>query len=149
MLPLVLGFLLGSSAWMAAVGWYVQLVHYPSFRFVPAERFGEFHAMHTSMTGVVVGLPMLVQMACALGCLAFVPRLPWWWVGLALAALAMSAGWTLAVSGPMHSVVRLEGPDGPAIGRLIASCWVRNTGWTLQAALALYALSALLPSTGE
>jgi hypothetical protein len=42
--------------------WFVQWVHYPAFRFHSDDKFGEFHLHHTTRTGHVVALPMILEL---------------------------------------------------------------------------------------
>ena len=136
-----------SSAWMSAVGWYVQLVHYPTFRLVPAEKFAEFHAFHSNLTGLLVGPPIIVQVLATFGLTLARDRVPLWMVVASFVLLAASVGWTAVVSGPMHLRISAEGPLPQLIDRLIAGCWVRNIAWTAQTILAAWALLAARSAT--
>ncbi len=51
-----------STAWMCAIVWFVQLVHYPSFRYVREENFASFHSFHSRWTTVIVFPPMLAEL---------------------------------------------------------------------------------------
>jgi hypothetical protein len=127
-----------ASAWMGAVGLYVQLVHYPSFRFISEADWGRFHSMHMAMTGICVGLPMLIQLA-ATAALPLGRPLPAWATGAAIALCALSVGWTLLVSGPIHT--QMSGPDPELIDRLIRTNWPRTLAWAAQAILGVILLS--------
>lgn len=125
-----------SAAWMAAVGWYVGLVHYPAFRFVTAEEWTQFHAMHTSATGILVGPPMIIQILCSFAALSLSDS--WWVKGSVVLCLALSVGWTGVVSGPIH--MKLVTKDAELIEQLIRTNWPRALAWTLQAVLAAWML---------
>ncbi len=127
--------LLASSTWMAAVGWYVGLVHYPTFLRIAREDWASFHAFHTSLTGICVGPPMLIQsVATVIVCLQdWVPQ--WARIGLLL-TLMMSFGWTAVVSGPMHGRLA-NGQDLELIQKLITTNWPRAVAWTAQAVICL------------
>jgi hypothetical protein len=131
-----------ACAWMAAVSLYVELVHYPTFRFISEADWGRFHSMHMAMTGVCVGLPMLVQMAATAG-LGFGRPLPAWGMPVCIGLAAFSVGWTMAVSGPIHG--RLSTPDPDLIDRLIQLNWPRTLAWTAQALVG----AALLAGVGS
>jgi hypothetical protein len=122
-----------SSAWMAAVSWYVGLVHYPTFRLIPDERWNEFHSHHTLWTGVLVGVPMLIQIGATIA-LFSIPIDP----ALRLVSavlLILSVGWTGVISGPKHK--QLETKDDKVIASLIGTNHVRSIAWTIQALLAI------------
>lgn len=127
---------------MAAVGWYVQLVHYPGFRLVPSDRWGDYHALHMRGTGLVVVAPMLAQSAATVMLLA--EPSPGWLAWTSLALLAASVGWTFLVSGPLHR--KLDGPESPALDRLIVTNWPRAVAWTAQAGIAAWAVLASIPN---
>ncbi|MFZ4506695.1 MAG: hypothetical protein ACOYON_03245 [Fimbriimonas sp.] len=52
---------------MTAVAWYVQLVHYPTFRWIASSDFEKFHAHHVAGTGAVVVPGMLLELVGAVG----------------------------------------------------------------------------------
>jgi hypothetical protein len=122
---------------MAAIGWYVQLVHYPAFLRIKPEEWGAFHAFHGSMTGVLVVGPMLAQTAATAWYFALAPldRKSW----ILAACWLLSFGWTLAVTGPIHGRLA-QGTLETEVPRLIASCWVRSLAWTAQALVAAWLL---------
>ncbi len=122
---------------MAAVGWYVGLVHYPTFLRIEHDRWAEFHQHHTQMTGIVVVGPMALQILSALALLV-TPGISVLILIAQLVLLALSAGWTFAVSGPLH--LRLPEKDEAVIQRLIATNHPRAIAWTLQAALSIFML---------
>lgn len=133
---LALVLLLAGSASIAAVGWYVQLVHYPAFLYVERAKWEEFHRMHVNRTGFVVGLPLGLQ---------FVGTVGVWIVEMSRFAsiihtilFALSFGWTMVISGPLHS--KIGDQDHTVIQRLIRSNWVRSIAWTCQAVFCGYQL---------
>lgn len=128
---------LSSSLAMTGLIWFVQIVHYPLFASVGARNFAGYEKKHTQLTLLVVGPPMLIEAASALG-LVFLARgrLPSWpvWAGLALVALIWLS--TAAIQIPCHS--RLEaGFDRLVHRKLVRSNWIRTLGWTLRSGLAL------------
>ena len=129
---------LGSSLVMTGLIWFVQIVHYPLFASVGAGEFAGYEKKHAQLTSLVVGPPMLIEAASALG-LVFLARgrLASWavWVGLALVALIWLS--TAAIQVPCHS--RLEAGFNSAIHRkLVRSNWIRTLAWTLRSCLALF-----------
>ncbi len=128
-----------SSAWMAAVGWYVGLVHYPTFHYVPGERWAEFHRMHTSMTGLLVVLPMVLQIVATVALVVNQRPGQGGWVWASLFCLALSVGWTGMVSGPIHGELRTFDPV--LVDRLILTNWPRCVAWTAQAVISGFVLA--------
>lgn len=122
---------------MGAVGWYVGLVHYPTFLVVRDEDWQRFHAMHSNMTGVLVGPPILGQVGATLLLFAL-EDVPAWVKWGSVACLVFSVGWTGVVSGPLHGPLS-GAKDVAVIERLIATNWPRALAWTLQAGLAGWA----------
>ena len=49
------------AAAMAATIWFVQLVHYPLYRAVPAAVFTAYHTRHLRRARLTLGLPVLAE----------------------------------------------------------------------------------------
>ncbi|MFQ3586318.1 MAG: hypothetical protein SNJ74_07390 [Fimbriimonadaceae bacterium] len=131
----------GASA-LAAVGWTVQLTHYPAFLDVPADRFGAFHRRHCDALGRIVPLAVLLEVGGA-AALATAASASGWavWAGLGLALFGLV--WTFAVSAPLHGRLA-SGKDEAAIRRLIATNLPRTLAWTAHALLGLATLAGLV-----
>lgn len=125
--------LIASSTWMAAISWYVGLVHYPAFRYVQPDDWRKFHQSHTNWTGVLVALPMVVQIIATVGLVMTqaeaVAKVA------SVICLALSVGWTGAVSGPKHMLLKTK--DDRLIDSLIRTNHIRSVAWTAQAILAM------------
>jgi hypothetical protein len=132
-----------AATWlMVGVIWLVQVVHYPLFAGVGAERFPGYHASHSSRISLIVGPAMLTEAATAVLLVAARPDgvAAWMaWTGLALVAVNWAATAALAI--PQHS--RLSaGFDASAHRRLVGGNWVRTASWTIRGVLAGAMLSA-------
>jgi hypothetical protein len=127
--------LLFSCGWMAGVGWYVQLVHYPAFLDIEQGKWQSFHRKHSSMTGVVVIGPMILQ-GIGTGLMFLVGEWPSWFLAAMVVCFAFSFGWTFFVSGPLHT--KLSQQDKKVIRKLIRTNWPRAIAWSGQALLAAF-----------
>lgn len=122
----------------------VQIVHYPLFGQVGADGFRAYHAAHERLITVVVGVPMLIELATAVWLVWARPfGLPGWmvWTGLGLVAVLWLSTALLQI--PMHRVLQ-GGFDGAAHGRLVVTNWVRTLAWGARAGLVLAMLARLL-----
>ncbi len=110
---------------LTGVIWTIQLVHYPSFRFIPEEDFRGFHRRHTLSVSVIVIPLMLAELALTF--IAFPGILP---------ATCTAIAWlsTFLVQVPIHRKLE-KGKDDRAIERLILTNWVRTAAWTAKATL--------------
>lgn len=147
-MPAANAILVGNLAvvgYLTGLIWYVQIVHYPLFAQLGAERFARYHARHSALTTRVVALPMLLYLALS-GLLPF-RHPPGLGTGLAWAGLALAlATWaaTFLLSVPLHR--RLGGGhDNATIARLVATNWLRTAAWTAHLALLTWATFRLLP----
>lgn len=123
---LLLVHLVASTA-LAAVGWLVQVVVYPSFALVGPAEWDRFHARHQRAIGLVVGPPWLAQ-GVVVVLLTLATGVP----GAVIAALALAVvGLTVLGAVPEHQ--RL-GPGGD-LRRLLRAKLTRTLVWTAAAGL--------------
>ena len=127
------------SAFLTGLIWFVQIVHYPIFRKVPASHFGAYHAAHTFTTGQVVGPPMLIELGIA-GCLALqpVPANLRWAGYAAYACVILVWAITFGIAVPLHNRLTAAGYGEAAINGLVAANWARTVAWTARTALLAY-----------
>jgi hypothetical protein len=126
---------------MTGVIWFVQLVHYPLFRYASEGSFADFSVAHQRRTSWVVVPLMLIELGCAL---VIAVRPPEGSRTLALVGLALLAViWlsTALVQVPLHRRLS-RGLEPRAIHSLVQTNWVRTAAWSARAAVALAFLSA-------
>jgi hypothetical protein len=120
-----------AATWfMAGLHWFVQVVHYPLFADVGAERFTAYHARHSERTTVVVVPAMTVELASSAWLVADPPAgvgAALLIAGLALALLTWVATFLLVV--PRHRGLG-AGLDDDLVSRLVRAAWVRTAAWT-------------------
>lgn len=123
---------LASSLYMVGLIWFVQIVHYPLFEAVK-DASGEYYRMHAAKTGLVVALPMLVQMGCAIF-FALKPGAGNAWMMRGL-LVVLAAVWltTFLLSVPQHTILA-NGYDAHAVRRLVNTNWIRTVLWSAHAA---------------
>ena len=118
---------LASTAWMCAIIWFVQIVHYPSFHQIRAEEFVNFHSYHSRWTTVLVFPPMLTELLLS-------SWNAWQKLGehsLLIFGLTISTwAFTFFVSVPFHSQLS-KGYDSKAAKLLEQTNWLRVFVWTL------------------
>ncbi|HEX8821355.1 MAG TPA: hypothetical protein VF794_15620 [Archangium sp.] len=138
--PLVLLAHAAATLFMVGLIWFVQVVHYPLFAKVGPDAFVPYAVAHGTLTGLVVGPPMLLELLTA-GWLVVRPPpgvnplVPW--VGLALVGLLwLSTGF---VQVPLHETLR-AGFQQEAWRRLVVTNLLRTALWTGRGGLALFML---------
>ena len=125
----------------------VQVVHYPLFSGVGAERWAAYEAAHQTRITWVVGPAMLLELGTAVALVWMRPTgLPLWmlWSGLALVGVIWAS--TAFVQVPLHTTL-MVGFDGDAHARLVGTNWIRTAAWTLRTGLVLW-MTALLLDVG-
>lgn len=140
--------LLHAAATLAMVGiiWFVQVVHYPLFKWVGTEALPAYQAFNTTATTWVVFPPMLLELLTALALVLHPPPRTsptLAWVGLALLALIWLSTAFLQV--PQHNVLA-TGFNASAHRALVLSNWVRTLAWSARGVLALLLLAGPLHS---
>lgn len=122
----------GSSCVMAAVGWMVQLLNYPTFVRIPEAGWAEHHDHHCRNIGYVVMLPMLVQTGGAAWLAVRDPNS----LLISGAALALFGFfWTFAVSAPCHGRLSRRWCD-QEIKRLVRGNLPRTLAWSAHVVVA-------------
>ena len=106
--------------------WTIQVVHYPLFARVGADRYAAYQAGHQSRITALVAPLMLAEVGTAA---LLVYRCPGTltWLGAALLAVVWLSTGLLQV--PLHSKLE-RGFDAVAHRRLVASNWVRTIAWS-------------------
>ena len=145
-----------ASTTMAAIAWFVQIVHYPLFALLPssgskaAEVAGmsrsvarDYHDENLRRTRPIVLVPMLVEAASA-AWLAFDPPAAVG-RGAAIAGLSLVAIVVLStalVQVPLHESLRHGDAPAETVDRLVRSTRIRTAAWTARAILAAWMLHA-------
>ncbi|MBT8041807.1 MAG: hypothetical protein KJN98_01410 [Pontiella sp.] len=119
---------LGVDAAMATLIWLVQLVIYPAFRFIEADRFIAWHHKYTQAIAYVV-LPLMIAQAACIGWLCLIRAS----VGNVTSAGAVLAAWivTFTLSVPCHHKLQQQGKDPQIINRLVRTNWLRTIAWNI------------------
>ena len=127
------------ATWMA-VGliWTVQLISYPLFQLVGAERFPEYHARHMRNTGWLVA-PIMATEAISAAWLLFIGWRELAFLG-SVVCLAGVWGSTALIQVPMHLALGC-GFDSETIRKLIRSNWLRTGLWSVRGVLLLLLVS--------
>lgn len=125
--------------------WYVQLVHYPSFKFIDATQFHEFHRFHSIRTSFIVIPLMLAELITGILLVTglaslFILHL----IGLILIILIWFS--TFFIQVPQHEALIPDfNPEKAA--NLIRSNWIRTIAWSFKSILSIYILLELLENT--
>ena len=137
---------LATTLAMTGLIWFVQIVHYPLFARVGEEAFVPYARRHATLTGYVVGGPMLLELISASAALA--PSLrPTFMTAVqsicSVALLAVIWAATALLQVPLHE--RLGRARNPALtGQLVCGNWIRTVGWSLRSLLLLFCLHRAL-----
>ena len=133
-----------STWYMVGLIWMVQVVHYPLFAKVGTEQYESYQDSHQSLTTLVVGPPMLVEIITALMLIWYRPAaVPNWLIYTAVAVLAVVWLSTAFIQVPCHEKLT-TGFDAAVHSRLVVSNWIRTVGWTVRGALVTWMLMCVL-----
>ncbi len=125
------------TAFLVGLIWFVQIVHYPIFKEVGKQNFHQFHIAHTTLTGKIVILPMLLELG-----------LSFWlvWEDFTfysiIALLFTLLLWVLTawIFVPLHGKLADadKGFDLKIIKKLVSRNWLRTIFWSFQLLLLIY-----------
>ena len=123
-----------AATWgMVGVIWFVQLVHYPAYRWVGEAEFARYQREHMRRTTWVVFPLMMVELGTAL---LWVWR-SWEtgedWLGSATGLGLVGVVWlsTTFWQVPLHRRLD-EARDAEVIEKLVRSNWLRTLVWTMR-----------------
>lgn len=123
-----------SVLYLCGLIWTVQVVHYPSFRFVNSEEFPRFHEHHLRRISIAVIPAMLAELICGIFLLFGKPSYGKNWHLLLLSILAIIWLSTFCIQVPLHNALK-AGKDAGKIRTLVGTNWIRTFGWTARAAI--------------
>lgn len=129
------------TLYLCGLIWFVQVVHYPLYAEVGAERFAEYEREHCRRTNRVVLVPMLLELSLAAWLLVAAPAHLRAWTATGMLLVVVVWGSTFLLQVPCHRRLA-RGQDFGAIRRIVATNWLRTAAWTARAALALWLLVA-------
>jgi len=126
-----------ATFFMTGLIWYVQLVHYPSFRFIDEDNFQKFHTHHSIKTGFIV-MPIMSSELASSGVLAWNDG---WSTLNALGFYLVILIWfsTLFFSVPKHNALK-HGKVDSLIDGLVKTNWYRTVLWSIKSMLSFWVL---------
>lgn len=134
-----------SGFFMTGLIWFVQVIHYPSFKEQGTDHFHHLHHLHVLRTGFVVIPVMLAELGTSVVLstydseLFLIDR-----IGLGLVILIWLSTFLLQV--PIHNKLR-KSFEIRLITRLVRTNWIRTMLWSVKALLSFYGLFYYLTNT--
>jgi hypothetical protein len=130
-----------ATLFMLGLAVFVQVVHYPLFAAVGADRFAAYHEAHSRLTTYVVFPPMAIELVTSWLLVLDPPADE---TALAVAgALLATATWALTALAavPAHRDLG-KGPAGEVLARLMRANLLRCLAWAGHAGVCLALLAA-------
>ncbi|MFN8589927.1 MAG: hypothetical protein U0031_00610 [Thermomicrobiales bacterium] len=135
---------LAVTLFMTGLIWYTQIVAYPLFPLVGADRFRPYQTKNMRRTACLVIPPMLIELATTIWLLIDRPA-ALSAVGAWIGALLLLVVWisTLAIQFPLHLKLlhQFTREDSKRVER---TNLIRAAGWTLRSALLLVAVARIV-----
>ena len=136
-------FLLNLVLSFIAVGliWTIQLVHYPSMRFIPKERFVEYHNFHSIRISFLAIPLMVTELGTSL--ILFYQNYnnaiqTIFLINLVIVALIWLS--TFLIQVPLHNALSKE-KQSEKLSKLICTNWIRTILWTARSILMILFLA--------
>ncbi len=121
-----------SVLYLSGLIWTIQLVQYPSFRYINEQEFSQFHQHHYKRISIVVAPAMMVELISGIYLLFREPSYGGKIHLLLLGILFIIWLSTFLIQVPIHR--RLEkGKNMQEINALVKTNWIRTIGWTSRA----------------
>lgn len=125
------------TAFLVGLIWFVQVVHYPIFKEVGKQNFHQFHVAHTTLTGKIVILPMLVELGLSFWLVWELENFDSIIALLFTILLWMLTAWIFV---PLHGKLgdKKNGYDLEIIKKLVFRNWFRTVFWSLRLLFLIY-----------
>jgi hypothetical protein len=126
------------TAMLTGLIWTIQLVHYPSFRFIRENDFSEFEKFHCHSVSFIVAPLMLMELVLASLLLNFHLDSEFFAVVLITFSLVLLV-WlsTLIFQMPYHNKLA-KGYDPLVQKLLVKSNWIRTIAWSIRLILLIW-----------
>ena len=116
---------------MTGLIWLVQIVHYPSFRFIDELQFTSFQEFHMRRISYIVLPIMLLELGTA-GILVFNNPNRLFVLNLTIVVLIWASTFFLSMSAHQNLV---EGKSLEIINKLVITNWPRTVLWSIRSIL--------------
>lgn len=130
-----------ASFFLTGLIWTVQLVHYPSFRFVNEENYPAFQYHHTHRIDKIVIPLMVAEITTSFGLFWVDGYFSLNAIGFYIVLLIWASTGIFSV--PAHSKLE-KGKNLSAINQLVNTNWIRTALWTIKSGINFWLLMNLL-----
>ena len=121
-----------STLFMTGIIWFVQVIHYPSFKFVYEDNFSNFSLFHSKNATYVVAFPMIVELVTSILLLKWYPlSVPYFYLLTGFILVLIIWFSTFLIQVPYHNVLSKQ-YDETLIQKLVKTNWVRTLAWSLR-----------------
>ena len=136
-----------SSLFMTGLIWTIQVVHYPSFKFIDVTKFSNFEHFHSNRISYVVIPFMLLELVSAFTLIKF-NTTAGFTKPLYFNLFILIVIWSLTffISSRIH-VQLLDGFDHSLIEKLTSTNWPRTSLWSAKSILIYWVFVNHLPKT--
>ena len=127
---------LASTFFMTGLIWFVQIVHYPLYRFVGSDAFPEYENRHMRRTGYVVGPAMGIELLTAIFLPFAVPSVGLIPIVTKFSVLLLVGIWLITILVQSRQHLRLAKTyDARVADQLVLGNWVRTILWSARSLL--------------
>ena len=122
-----------STIFMTGIIWFVQVIHYPSFKFIQKDNFTNFSLFHSKNATYIVAFPMIVELITSILLLKWYPlSVPYFYLLTGFILVLIIWFSTFLIQVPYHGALSKQ-YDETLIHKLVKSNWVRTVAWSLRA----------------
>ena len=121
------------SAIMTGVIWVIQLVHYPSFRYIDKDHWEAFYEQHMKGITLIVLPVMTLELITTI--IYFYQDFYWLSFGSLLLVMIIWLS-TFFIQVPLHNGIR-SNRDSITICELVKTNWIRTLAWSVNTIILL------------
>ena len=120
--------------------WTIQLVHYPSMKFIPEEKFTAYHTFHSQRISILAIPIMSIELLTSFLLFYQNYHLDSYIFATNFTLVILIWISTFLIQVPMHNILSLAKND-KVLNRLILSNWIRTILWSVRSILMTFYLA--------
>jgi len=116
------------TAMLVGIIWVIQIIHYPSFKYIDKKKSNQFHRFHTRAITPIVAPLMIIELILTIHYAVQLGNIPNYINLILVGNIWLS---TFLIQIPLHKKLT-HNYDDDLLNQLIRTNWIRTNCWTIK-----------------